>query len=195
MSRTQFYVNWQIDSEATQHAIQDPELGKRADTALFEILEEHNLKGNFMVIPGDAAVNAGLYREFHTFGHEIGLQIHPGDEGFFEFTGVMGPDEQRSMMAHCKKKWADALGFEPKALNIGYCSTNDFTFGIAEEFGFSHGILTFPERTVTEIACTFPGAPRDVHYANRYNRMLPGDMDFVNIPLTIDPDSRMWGGR
>ena len=89
----------------------------------------------------------------------------------------------------------DALGFEPEALNIGYCSTNDFTFGIAEEFGFTHGILTFPERTVTEIACTFPGAPRDVHYANRYNRMLPGDMDFVNIPLTIDPDSHMWGGK
>ena len=32
------------------------------------------------------------------------------------------------------------------------------------------------------------------HYAHRYNRCLTGDVDFVDVPVTIDPDSRMWGG-
>ena len=35
----------------------------------------------------------------------------------------------------------------------------------------------------------------DIHYANRYNRMYPGDLDFIDIPYTVDPESKIWGGN
>ena len=66
---------------------------------------------------------------------------------------------------------------------------------IAEELGFTQGSMTYPERVMPEMASSCAGAPRCVHYANRYNRILPGDMDFVNIPATIDAESLIYGGR
>ena len=34
-----------------------------------------------------------------------------------------------------------------------------------------------------------------MHYANAHNRILPGTLDFVEIPVTVDWESRMWGGK
>jgi hypothetical protein len=36
-----------------------------------------------------------------------------------------------------------------------------------------------------------------VHYAHPFNKVLPGDgsFDFVELPPTVDPESRMWGGK
>ena len=35
----------------------------------------------------------------------------------------------------------------------------------------------------------FEGEPLYIHYTNRYNRLLPGDMDFVDLSHTIDPEN------
>ena len=64
-----------------------------------------------------------------------------------------------------------------------------------EEAGFKHGNISLVGRRLPECACVWEGAPLDIHYANRYNRLLPGDMDFIEIPHTVDIDSRMWGGK
>jgi hypothetical protein len=37
--------------------------------------------------------------------------------------------------------------------------------------------------------------PLDAHYPHRWFRTLPGDVDFVQVSTTSDPDSRMWGGK
>ena len=34
-----------------------------------------------------------------------------------------------------------------------------------------------------------------MHYAHAYNRLLPEWLDFVEVRRTLDPDSRMWGGK
>ena len=62
------------------------------------------------------------------------------------------------------------------------------------ELGLKHGMLSIPTRVLPQCASVWAGAPLDIHYANVYNRILPGNLDLVNVPMTIDPDSRMWGG-
>jgi len=195
MTTSVFWVNWSIDCEATQHSVNDAGLGRRASGGYADILDEHGLKGNFFIIPKDAESAPDLYRSIMDRGHEVGLHLHPGDEGFFEFAGVMGPDEQRELVGKAKDRWARAMGFEPVSFCMGYASANDYTYAVLEEAGFEYGQVGLPGRRLPETACVWEGAPLYIHYANRYNRLLPGDMDFVDVPHTIDTESYMWGGR
>ncbi len=195
MDKPKFRINFTIDCEATQGYISDTEGGKRSARGYRDVLEKYGQKGTFFLLPGDAKADPDFYRELPQRGHEVGLHLHPVDEGFFEFTGVMGPDEQREMITVTKLRWADAMGYEPKSFCMGYATANDFTYAILDELGFTHGQVGVPGRTVHDTACFWEGFPMDIHYANRYNRMYPGDLDFIDIPYTIDPESRIWGGK
>ena len=37
-------------------------------------------------------------------------------------------------------------------------------------------------------------APTYVHYAHAANRLLDGELDLVEVPITTDPDSMLWSG-
>jgi len=195
MPRTSFRVNWSIDCEATQHSVRDPELGFRGASGFADILDDHELMGTFFVIPGDAASSPELYRSLPGRGHETGLHLHAGEEGFAEFMGVLGPDEQREAISVAKDRWAQVMGFEPQCFCMGYASANDYTYGVLEELGFQYGQVGLPGRRLVATASVWEGAPLHIHYANRFNRILHGDMDFVDVPHTIDPESYMWGGK
>ncbi len=195
MPKPKFHVNFTIDCEATQGYINNPEQGKKCARGYRDVLEKHGQKGTFFLLPGDAKVDTAFYRELPERGHEVGLHLHPVDEGFFEFTGVMGPEEQHEMISVVKDRWAEAMGFEPKSFCMGYATANDFTYAILDELGFTHGQVGVPGRSIPDTACFWEGFPLDIHYANRYNRMYPGDLDFIDIPYTVDPESRIWGGK
>ena len=195
MVKPNFWVNFTIDCEATQGYVDETERGLKSARGYRDVLEKYGQKGTFFLLPGDAAADPVFYHELPERGHEVGLHLHPVDEGFFEFTGVMGPDEQREMISVTKERWADAMGYEPKSFCMGYATANDFTYEILDELGFTHGQLGVPGRTIRETACFWEGCPMDIHYANRYNRMYPGDLDFIDIPYTVDPESKIWGGN
>jgi peptidoglycan/xylan/chitin deacetylase (PgdA/CDA1 family) len=184
-----------IDSEATQPAINDAALGARADRGIADVLESRGLVGTFHVLPTEAEANAALYRELKARGHEIGLHVHPAAQGYGEFFGIYGPDQQRTILKDAKDRAESALGFAVGSLCIGYVSTNDHSYAIFEELGFRHGMTSLPTRVLPECASVHAGAPLGIHYANRHNRLLPGDMDYVEIPVTVDPESRLWGGK
>jgi hypothetical protein len=63
------------------------------------------------------------------------------------------------------------------------------------DIGYRNGMTSLPSRVLPECAAVHAGAPLDVHYAHRYNRVLVGNLDYVEIPVTVDPDSRLWGGK
>jgi len=195
MGKTKFWLNWSIDCEATQHSVNDAELGRKGASGFADILDEYGMKATFFMIPGDAESDPDLYRSFIERGHEIGLHLHPGDEGFFEFAGVMGPDEQYELISKAKNRWAKAIGFEPTCFCMGYGSANDYTYGVLEDLGFKYGQVEIAGRRLVATASVWEGAPLTIHYANRWNRLLPGTMDFIEIPHTVDTESYMWGGK
>lgn len=189
------FLSFFIDCEASQPAVRDLDLGRRASVGFANQLERRGMKATFHVLPSDAEPHAATYRDLSTRGHEVGLHVHPAVDGHQEFLGVCGPDEQHDILAQAGDRFARALGFGPQTICIGYMSTNDHTYGVLYDLGYRHGTCSMPTRVLPECASVHAGAPLDVHYAHRYNRVLPGDLDFVNIPPTVDPDSRMWGGR
>jgi len=184
----------QVDCESTQHAVNDPALGERAIRGLGEVFDETGTIGTFMVIPGDLEAHASIYREFEANGHEIGLHVHPKDMGYREFFGAESPEIQRRILEEAMDRFVQVMGRKPVCFCPGYASANDATFGVLEKFGFTHGLVSFPTRNLPQCACVWGGSSLDPRYPHRYNRVLDGDVDFVDLPPTIDPDSRMWGG-
>jgi len=192
---TNIYFTNQIDCEATQPAINDAALGHRASLGYAEVLEKHGLKGTFYCIPSEAKANATLYLELKDRGHEIGLHVHAADLGYQEFLGVYGPDEQREIVRKSTDMLEEVWGFRPNSLCLGYGSSNDHTRPVLMELGYRHGMTQIPGRILPECASVAAGAPQDPHYPHRWNKVLKGDLDFVEIPNTYDQDSRMWGGK
>ena len=190
----EFLFNLQVDCESTQRTINNPALGERALRGLREILAQTEMKATFVVIPPDLRVHARLYRELESDGHEIGLHTHPAEQGYEEFLGVYGFDDQRRIIGEGAAVFADALGHQPLAFTPGYCSANDHTYPVLEALGFKHGTVSLPTRNLPQCACVWGNSPLDAHYAHRYNRCLAGEVDFVDVPPTVDVDSRMWGG-
>ncbi len=184
----------QIDCEATQRAVNDAALGERAIRGLGEILRQQGLLGTFMVIPGDLRAHAALYRGLMADGHEVGLHVHPGEDGHPEYLGLCGPEEQREVLEQGIATFGELIGARPLAFTPGYYSANDHTFPLLESLGFCHGTVSLPTRDLPQCASIWGSAPLDAHYPHRYCRSLAGDVDFVEIPPTVDPTTRMWGG-
>ena len=195
MEKPLFWILWSLACEATQHSVRDPDLGERGTRGFAEVLDTYGIKGTFLVIAGDIESRPSLYRDLHAAGHEMGIHVHPADEGYLEFAGVMGPDEQREMFLKANDRWAQVMGFMPETLAMGYASANDYTYAALEAAGFDHGNISLVGRRLPECACVWEGMTPFIHYANRWNRLLPGDMDFIEIPHTVDQESRMWGGK
>ena len=192
---TKMYLMMKFDCEATQHSIKDPDLGERAIRGLQEIMSETGTLGSFVAIPPDIQAHAAIYQEFESQGHEVGLHAHPADQGYEEFLGVYGPEEQAKILLEGMDTFADCMGRKPTVFCAGYGSANDHTFPVLEELGFTHGTVSIPTRDLPQCACVWGSSPLDLHYPHRYHRCLTGDVDFVEMPNTIDPESRMWGGR
>ncbi len=195
MSSSEFSLIVRADCEATQHAIRDAALGERASHGLAEIAAGEGLRLTLLVLPTDLEASPALYRELDRGGHEIGLHVHPADQGYEEFLGLYGPEDQRRIVGEAADRFTQVMGRRPGSICIGYGSANDHTYPVFVELGFTHGHISIPSRVLPECASVWAGAPLDMHYAHPHNRLLPGWLDFVEIPQTLDPDSRMWGGK
>ena len=55
-------------------------------------------------------------------------------------------------------------------------------------------MVSMPTRNLPQCACVWGSSPQTLHYPHRYNHCLTGDVDFVDVPMTVDVESRMWGG-
>jgi peptidoglycan/xylan/chitin deacetylase (PgdA/CDA1 family) len=194
VENTRILFNIQVDCEATQRTIQNPQLGERAVRGIADVLAHTDTKATFAVIPTDLQAHATLYRELRSQGHEVGLHMHPAEQGYEEFLGLYGWKQQKEIIGSAAWQFAEVMGYRPLSFTPGYFSANDHTFPVLEELEFSHGSVSLPTRDLPQCACVWGSSPLDGHYAHRYNRCLSGDVNFVEIPPTVDPASRLWGG-
>ena len=88
----------------------------------------------------------------------------------------------------------EGFGRRPECFTPGYFSANDHTFPALEAVGLKHGAVSCPTRNLPQCACVWGDSPLEARYPHRHNRSLKGDVDFVDVPPTVDTASRMWGG-
>ena len=186
---TEVHLSWTLDCEATQRAIDNVELGRRAVRGFVDLVRGAGMRATLFVLPKDAQGYPQLLRELATEGVEVGLHYHPHEEGHSDPCGAYAAEQQRAMYMLASRHFADALEFEPKTFRTGSCSANDATFSVTAELGFTSCSHSMPGRNMTALCSNWAGAPEHVHYAHPSNRLLEGGLDLVEVPLTTDPNA------
>jgi hypothetical protein len=145
------------------------------------------------IVPDAAERQAGLFRELRAQGHECGMHFHSQSwqDNYLspeahDYLGGYGPDEQYDLLAQARQQFADAVGFEPLSFRPGNCSANDHTFRVLTSLGFRCGSVSQPGRCVVRLKAVWTAACRAVHRAHAAFRLVPGSLDFVEVPLTVD---------
>ena len=159
-----------------------------------DLLNEAGLKATFFVIPSDAEAYPNLLREIADEGFEIGLHYHPQEDGYEDYCGAYSFDEQVSMYDAAVQRFADAVGFRPTAFRSGSFSANDMTFPAIVQAGFRCCSSSLPERKMIEYKANWSESVQHVHFAHPSNRLLEGNLDLVEVPLSADPDTMLWSG-
>ncbi|MHB0877251.1 MAG: polysaccharide deacetylase family protein [Anaerolineae bacterium] len=169
------------------------ETGKRAVLGLAELLEAEGMKGTFLPTPATAARQAGLFHQVRAAGHEVGMQFHTDsfrDGSYTQVLGEYGAEEQRQILSEAKADWEEALGLPLLSYRSGYLSASDATFPILADLGVKACSCSKPGRYRPEIAAWWYGALPYPHRTHAAGRLLAGDLDLVEVPVTSHPGER-----
>ena len=147
------------------------------------------------MVPEEVAAFPDLLGSLAVRGHEVGMHSHPKGAGLAsDYLGMYAPDEQKDILAGGLAEFEKHLGLRPVSFRPGYASANDSTFPVVASCGFRQTSASMPGRRMTTLASNWTGAPLFTHYANHYNRFLSGGLDLVEIPISVDWETMIWGG-
>ncbi len=167
---------------------------RRSIGGFCEALAAYGFRPTLLVVPFAAKELAPFLREMARAGAELGLHYHPQDHGHRDYLGGFDADAQRSMLGEAADRWTDALGTAPASFRSGNFSANDATFPVLAGLGIRQGSCCVPGRNFTRVRSNWAGAPMDPYRASAANRLVEGSLDYVEIPVTADWESVMWGG-
>ena len=140
------------------------------------------------VHPEVAVAHVDLLHDLRSSGTCLGLHLHPykfaGDRYEHDLGAYTG-DDQRSILSEAIAVWENALGFRPLYLRAGYFSANDSTVGVLQSLGFKGGSLSNPGRILPDHASVWSGAHPYPHRAHDAFRLLAGDSDFIEVPVSV----------
>ena len=174
------------------------ELSERAIRGFSEVMEENGLLATFFIVPETAERHRALWLDLMSRGFELAVHYHPqsfrGGE-WKDYLGGYSYQEQKSQLREVIKDWTRALGIKPESFRPGNVSANDDTFRVLYELGFRQGSVSVPERNLPEYKAVWVGANPYPHHTSPSNRLIEGDMDFFEVPITIDRERRVWQGK
>jgi peptidoglycan/xylan/chitin deacetylase (PgdA/CDA1 family) len=173
----------------------DWDLGENSVRGFVERLGREGWPTTLLVVPAAAARYRRVLRDLAGSGTELGLHIHPQDLGYEEHLGTYSGEEQIEILRAAMKQWEDAIAGRPCSFRPGNFSANDATFPALEALGFRQGSVSSPERKMTSLSAVWTGAPKDAHWAHRANRLLAGNSTFLEVPVTVDWETMIWGGQ
>jgi hypothetical protein len=143
---------------------------------------------SLFVYPDVAREQRRLFREMSDAGVEIALHLNglrysrlTGARA--RWLGAMSRDEQHEALRMAKADLEDSISRPCLGYRACYGSANDDTFAICDELGFQW--TSNPSgRCRTEVYADWTGSCPFPHHANRGSRLIPGDLDLYEIPVT-----------
>ena len=144
---------------------------------------------SYMLHPEVTAHHARLFLDLEAEGACLGLHIHPwkfGDGHYKAHFGGLSAEQQCAILSEASAVWYGNMGKRPRYFRPGTFSANDNTFGVLERLGFLGGSVSIPGRVYPDLNAVWAGAALDPHRANDAFRQVPGNLNFVNIPLSVD---------
>jgi len=189
-----------MDCENLHHlsgegGVSDWNFSERSIRGFVDLLEERGHKSTLFLCPETAATHRSWLSEIESCGHEMAMHFHPDSfaDGNARGLGQLGqfPGEvQKEMLTSGIAMWGDALGRSPVCFRPGCFSANDETFRILIDLGFEYGSCSSPGRNEPRIGSIWQPALLDTHRVNGPLRSVPGDLKFVDVPLTVDWEVR-----
>ena len=189
-----FHICWSIDCESCRGEV-DMDLGRRAIDGFCEILDDVGWLGTLFVMPEEIEPMAELLARKAETGHELALHLHPDASGYPSgYLGVYSAEVQAEILGKANETFRRILGVTPVSIRPGFGSANDSTFPVLAQCGLRQSSTSFPGRKMSFLASNWAGEPFFAHYTNPHNRFLEGGLDFVEIPLSVDWETMIWGG-
>lgn len=179
------------NSETDQRASGPPSqaVGIESAQGYVNTAESRGYPVTLFVHPEVAVADPAAFKQFEADGHNLGLHLHPwrfADQKYGAELGALSESDARAVISEATSMWQSALGYRPKLFRGGAASANDSTFRILAELGFEGGSTTIPGRIYPDIHAIWAGSDPDPHRANAVFRQLPGDLDFAEMPISVD---------
>ena len=149
---------------------------------------------SFFIHPEVTEVQSDLFLELGEKGHCVeGLHLHAWKfrDGKYEaHCGGLSANDLRAVMSESISMWQSGMGRRPLYFRPGTFSANDTMFGVLAELGFRGGSCSMPGRIWRRMNAIWTGAEPDPHRAHAVFRQLVGDLEFANMPASVDFSSR-----
>ncbi len=184
-----------LDSLSGVGGVSDWAFSARSIRGFADRLEAAGHLATLFLCPETAVAHRGWLRDLESRGHELAMHFHPVSfsDGRARGLGQLGQyvgKVQREMLTEGLAVWADALGKKPATFRPGCLSANDETFQILVDLGFTQGSVSSPGRNEPVLSAIWQPPLLDAHLASAAQRSLSGDLDFVEIPLSVDWEVR-----
>lgn len=165
---------------------------ERSVRAFAGLAADFGCRVSLMIHPEAARAHPRTFHDLAEDGACLGLHLHPwkfADGHYRSHLGALSADQQCALLSEAIAMWYSGLGTRPRYFRPGTCSANDSTYGVLEDLGFVGGSVSLPGRVLPDLCSVWAGAELDPHRAHRTFRQLSGDLNFVNIPLSVDTSS------
>lgn len=142
----------------------------------------------FLAHPEVAVENGDLLLDLQDRGACLGLHVHPYKLRHREYRydlGAYSAGEQIRIISDAMQVWESAIGRPPSCFRAGYFSASDETAGVLEDLGFAGGSLSNPGRVLPGHHSVWAGAEPYPHRAHRKCRLIEGEGDFINVPVSV----------
>jgi peptidoglycan/xylan/chitin deacetylase (PgdA/CDA1 family) len=138
-----------------------------------------------------------LFLALRAEGACLGLHLHPYklNPDYREDLGAYPAETQREILTEAIDRWEAIFDEHPRYVRPGVFSASDATYRVLSDLGFAGGSVSTPGRVKPDAAAVWAGAPLDPHRGHAAFRMLPGDLDFVDVPVTVDRARPVTGGH
>lgn len=166
----------------------DHESGGKWSRAYADIATRFGLPVTFFVHPEVMLKQSALYQQLESEGHCLGLHIHAWrfDRRYQCEFGGLTENQARQMLSEATGMWQSVCGNRPEYFRPGTMSSNDSIFRVLNDLGFRGGSMSLPGRVFPDKHAVWAGAPLDPHRAHSHFRLLEGEMEFANMPVSVD---------
>ena len=165
------------------------DLSERSIKSFTDILLDMGMTGVLAPMPETASEHRDLMPDLEEKGFELAIQLHPTsfrDLSYDKPLGLWDRETQRKILEESTEDFAEAAGKPPSTYVSGFVSGNDYTFPLLSEIGYRQCSCSKPERNSPKVGAVWVGAFPYAHRTSEKSRLICGDLDLYEIPITSD---------
>lgn len=154
------------------------------------------LPPTLFVTPETAHEHEPLLGDLRAGGAEVGLLLQPPSlrqGGYKHYLGAYERQAQARFVDEARDRFGEAFGQRPRSVRSAMYSASDDTFPVLDGAGFRQSSLSSPGRRTPKYHAVWDGAPADAHRASATDRLRPGALPLLEVPVTTDAGQRQGG--